>query len=429
MSQAPDNLEGYLQHGYDPADVPGLYGLLNAREVLDAFATLFSGGSDMVVLRLHVLRELGLRAEAPRWSPQEIRALFAYLDATKLDTVLLRFRREGLLVWDGEEGLYQLSPVGRTALSALAVLLDFADGHDADLGYLTAQVAAGQALGRVSPDTLRHLLGRLTELKQSLQSAIVSGSETRIRAARDRLESAYHWVEKGTEVMRELDREGNLEGTGYDIVGAIGRAQGELLRMESSFQHAISRIEAQRVHLGASGLNSSDILAWLRGLHQDALARLAEGMPTTVPEAAFITPMEMLDVAEYELLDRERLKAEQASLPPPMEAPRETAPAQERLLQLERFMAVLSGLDEPLPLVDSVSGGEWRDAAYRLSLLAFLGDPETQGLTDAVGAFAALPLRLDISDVLEEVNRHGIARMSKGQLTPIHPSSSASPEP
>lgn len=418
MSQAPENLAGYLQHGYDPADVPGLYGLLNAREVLDAFATLFSGGSDMVVLRLHVLRELGLRAQAPRWSPQEIRALFAYLDATKLDTVLLRFRREGLLVWDGEEGLYQLSPVGRTALSALAVLLDFSDTHDADLGYLTAQVAAGQAMGRVSPDTLRHLLGRLTELKLALQGAIVSGAETRIRKARGRLESAYRWVEKGSSVIRELAQDGGLDGADYDIVGAIGRAQGELLRMESSFQRAISRIEAQRVHLGASGLNSSDILAWLRGLDQDTLNGMAEGTLTTVPEPAFITPMEMLDVAEYELLDRERLKADQASLPPPMDAPRETAPAKERLLQLEHFMAVLSDLDTPLPLAEAVAGGEWRDAAYRLSLLAFLGDPETQGLTDAVGAFASLPLRLEIDDTLEEVGRHGIARMSKGRLQP-----------
>lgn len=418
LPQDSDNLAGYLAPRYEAADVPGLYGLIREREVLDAFATLFSGGSDMVVLRLHVLRELGLRAEAPRWSPQEIRALFAYLDATKLDTVLLRFRREGLLVWDGEEGWYQLSPVGRTALSALAVLLDFAETRDSDLGYLTAQVAAGQAMGRVSPDTLRHLLGRLTELKQDFQAAIVSGAETRIRAARERLDSAYRWVEKGSEVIRELAKDGDLDGADYDIVGAIGRAQGELLRMEASFQRAIARIEAQRVHLGASGLNSSDVLAWLRGRDQAALIALMDGALAAVPEPAFVTPMEMADVAEFELIDRERIKAAETALPAPQDAPRMDAPAEERLLHLERFMSLLSQVDTPLPLADAVAGGDWRDAAYRLSLLAFLGDRETQGLSDPIGAFAALPLELVVDDSLEEVHRHGIARISRGRLLP-----------
>ena len=420
VNQAPnfDNLAGYLAPSYDAADVPGLYDLLKARAILDAFATLFSGGSDMVVLRLHVLRELGLRAEAPRWSPQEIRALFAYLDQTKLDTVLLRFRREGLLVWDSEEGLYQLSPVGRTALSALAVLLDFAETRDADLGYLTAQVAAGQALGRVSPDTLRHLLGRLTELKQDFQAAIVSGAETRIRAARERLDSAYRWVEKGSEVIHELAKDGDLDGADYDIVGSIGHAQGELLRMEASFQRAIARIEGQRVHMGASGLNSSDVLAWLRGRDQAALITLLDGALAAVPEPSFVTPMEMVDVAEFELIDRERAKAAETALPDPLDAPHVEAPVEERLAQLERFMALLTQVDAPLPLADAVTGGDWRDAAYRLSLLAFLGDRETQGLTDQVGAFAALPLHLEVDETLEEINRHGIARMSRGRLLP-----------
>jgi hypothetical protein len=421
MSTDPDHdtLAGYLAPRIDAADVPGLYGLLKARGVLDAFATLFSGGSDMVVLRLHVLRELGLRAEAPRWSPQEIRNHFAYLDPTKQDTVLLRFRREGLLVWDSEDGLYQLSAVGRTALSALAVLLEFADTQDAGLGYLVAQVAAGQALGRVTPDTLRHLLGRLMEMKQEFQSAIVSGAESRIRGARERLESAYQWVEKGSEVIRELAREGNLEGTDYDIVGAVGHAQGELLRMEASFQRTINRIEAQRVHLGASGLNSSDVLTWLRGRNQEELIELVESALTAVPEPAFLTPMEMVDVAEYELLDRERARAEETPLPAPVDAPEIARPEQVRLIALERFMAVLNGIESSLPLAEVISGGEWRDAAYRMSLLSLLGDKETQGLSDQVGAFATIPLQVEIEPELEEVDRNGIARMSRGRIFPL----------
>jgi len=46
MTQPPetDLLAGYLAPSYDPADIPGLYGLLKVRAVLDAFATLLSGG-------------------------------------------------------------------------------------------------------------------------------------------------------------------------------------------------------------------------------------------------------------------------------------------------------------------------------------------------------------------------------------------------
>lgn len=419
MPTPADSLDGYLAPGIDAADVPGLHALLRAGEVLDAFATLFSGGSGMVVLRLHVLRELGLRAEAPRWTPQEIRAHFAYLAEAKLDTVLLRFRREGVLVWDGEEGVYQLSPVGRTALSALAVLLDFADAEDAGLGYLAGQVAAGQAMGRTNADALRHMLGRLVELRETLQAAIVSGAESRIRAARGRLTAAYRWVEKGSEVIRQIAAAGDLEGTDYDVVGAVGRAQGELLRMEASFQRALSRIEEQRVHLGASGLTSSDVLAWLRGRAQNELVALIDGALLAVPEPAFVTPMEMVDVAEYELLDRERAKAEATPLPASQDAPEEARPEQERLVALERFQALLDGIAAPLSLAEAVAGGDWRDAAYRLSLLSLLGDRETQGLSDAVGAFAKLPVRVDIEAELEEIGRHGIARMSRGHVLPL----------
>ena len=413
-----DNLDAYLAPKVEAADVPGLYALLRAREVLDAFATLFSGGSDMVVLRLHVLRELGLRAEAPRWGPQEIRAHFAYLDTAKLETVLLRFRKEGLLAWDAEEGVYQLAPVGRTALSALAVLLDFSTAEDGGLGYLVAQVAAGGSMGRWSTEAMRHLLGRLTELKLEFESAIVSGAESRILAARKQLESAYQWVEKGSQVMRDLTADGQLDGDAYDLAGAVGRAQAELLRMEASFQRVMARIEAQRVHLGASGLHSSDVLAWLRGRSQAELGGLLAGALTSVPEPVFVTPMEMLDVAEYELLERVRAKELDTRLPPPTEAPAEPAPAEERLLALEHFMALLGQVAAPLPLADAVTGGAWRDAAYRLSLLSLLGDPETQGLSDAVGAFATLPLKVEIDADVEEIQRHGIARMSRGRILP-----------
>ena len=43
-----------------------------------------------MLVRLLVLREIGARAEAPRWNPQELQGHFAYLDPVKLDTVRLQ---------------------------------------------------------------------------------------------------------------------------------------------------------------------------------------------------------------------------------------------------------------------------------------------------------------------------------------------------
>ena len=165
----------FFAQGIEAADLPALFPLLRAREALNAFITLFRGGEDEVLVRLMVLREIGTRADAPCWSPQELQAHFGYLDPVKLDTVLKRLRENDLLVWDTEQRSYQLSAAGRITLSALATLLSFAGENDAELGYITAQVAAGQALGRVSAETLQHLLGRLNELQNEFDQAVLAG--------------------------------------------------------------------------------------------------------------------------------------------------------------------------------------------------------------------------------------------------------------
>jgi hypothetical protein len=92
-----------------------------------------------------VLRELGSRADAPRWTPQEIAQRFAYLNDTKLATILGRLREGELLVYDSDGGQYQLSEGARVALAALATLIDFA-GDDVELGYSPA-VAPGRRWG------------------------------------------------------------------------------------------------------------------------------------------------------------------------------------------------------------------------------------------------------------------------------------------
>src|SRR5207247_7779775 len=128
----------------------------------------------------------------------------------------------------------------------------FSSEADAELGYITAQVAASQAAGRVSPEMLQHLLGRLTELHEEFEQAIVSGSEFRIRGAKAKLTSVRSWIERGTELMRAINAGADLDTASHRIAQAIGLAQSRMARTDAAFQRTLNRIEQQRVHLGRS---------------------------------------------------------------------------------------------------------------------------------------------------------------------------------
>ena len=72
--------------GHSVANIGGLPALLQAGLALRGFAGLFAGSVASVQARLLMLRTLGERADPPEWSPAEIDAQFAWLDATKRDT-------------------------------------------------------------------------------------------------------------------------------------------------------------------------------------------------------------------------------------------------------------------------------------------------------------------------------------------------------
>ena len=414
--QDADKLLGeFFSPGVEAADLPALFPLLRARDALDAFTTLFRGGSDETLVRIMVLREIGARSESPRWSPQELRAYFAYLDPVKLETVLHRLRDNGLLVWNGEDGLYQVSGPGRTALAALATLLQFAEEEDGELGFITSQVAAGQAVGKVSAESLRHLLGRLNELQEEFQQAIVSGSEFRIRQSQDKLNSVWQWVEKGTEIIRAIAADPDLDPATHRVAQAIGQAQSRMLRMTASFQRAVNGLERQRVHLGQSGLSSSDINQWLRTTPPGELAALLRDVATAHPEPLFLLNDILLDIAEYELLERERRLEREAVLPPALQAPQTDSAETERLVLLERWLEQLAGVETAAELADIVPGGDYATAAYRLSMLALLNEPEP-ARTGPVAELARLPLRLEIDPGAAAVGRDEVAQISGGRV-------------
>ncbi|UXI68563.1 hypothetical protein [Tahibacter amnicola] len=418
MSESDDRLHEYLRAGIVANDVPALFPLLKARELLRAFSTLFHGGEDAVLVRLLVLRTIGERGHAPDWSPQELREHFAYIDATKLDTVLLRLRDNGLLAWESETQRYRISPVGRQALSALSLLLQF-QGEGEELAYVTAQLAAGETMGRVGTEDLQHLLSRLNELRDDFDRAVLSGSEHRIRAAAATLKSVWRWVEKGTEVVRLIAQDGEIDPATHRVAQQIGRAQSAMLRQASVFQRALNQLDRHRVHLGGSGLSSSDVNRWLRSMDIPALAAVADGMLAERLAPAFILGDIALDIADYELVEREREGAEEAvGLPPAQGAPEETRElaASADFSLAEAWYEDLANLAGPVSLAALVPHADFATSAYRLSLLGLLGDPGAESRVGALAALARLPLRLTLSGTLEGVDGADVGQISAGHL-------------
>ena len=411
-------LSDFLAAGVDADEVPELAALNAARPLLDAFITLFRGTEAEVLMRLLVLREIGREADAPRWAPEALRTRFTYLDAVKLETVLKRLRDNGLLAI-GEDGHYALSDHGRNAVAAIAMLLRFGEEEDAELGFLTAQLAGLQAVGGITAESLGHLLSKLNDLTWHFEEAIASGSEFRILDARRRLSANGRWLERGTELLNRLLADPEVDFDIARIAQRIGLAQSRLARVDAAFQRALNKIESQRVTLGASGISSSDVSAWLRSLDAHTLAGLAFDACAAVPELALLAGgHELLDRAESQL-EGEAAAALDASLPPVDDTSGEIAPQTEDLRLLEHFTHRLEALPAPQPLQHVVAGGGFAPASYRLSLLALLADGAEAGPEDGpVGSFMRLPVDVEFGDTLAPVGADEIAAITLGEVRP-----------
>jgi hypothetical protein len=419
-ADADERLQDVLRDGVTAEDLPAVFPLLRGRALLRAFSALFHGGEAQVLLRLLVLRTLGARAHASEWMPGEIRDQLAFVEPVKLETVVQRLKEHELLAWDSETLRYRVSPLGRKALAAVSTLLEFERDDEDGLGYLTAQLAAGQAVGRISADELGHLLSRLSELKEDFDRAVLSGSEYRIRRAAQRLESVWTWVEKGTEVVRAIADNEDLDPAAHRLAQAVGRAQSALLRQAGVFQRELNKIDQHRVHLGRTGLSSSDLVAWLRSLTSDALAQHADEAHLLPLHPPFLQDQIALDVAEYELLERERAAAESTELPGAEATPttHDLSIDEEDLSPLLDWHGELASVISPLELTDALRGDDYALSAYRLSLLGLLGDPESSALQGPTADLARLPLQLEIEPRLVDPGLATIALVSAGRLHP-----------
>jgi hypothetical protein len=413
------SLHTYFKPEVSPDDIEQVFRLKRAQPLLQAFTALFHGGYDGVLVRLLVLGELVADTQSSALSRAEINAKLGYLEPDSLETVLARLRSHQLLAWDMAQGVYRVTPLARNVLSAIDSLLSTGQGEDdAEMGFLLSQIAGSQAVGGVTVEQLQHLLGRLVELTEEFRDAIASGSEFRLRSAQAKWHIACDWVEKGSQIIHAITADARADAATHRAAQAIGRAQSSLLNMQGMFSRALNQIERQRVHLGQSGLSTTDIKTWL--LRQDDLAALAGGAIDMPLNPLFITPSEMIDVAETELL-ADRVAILGSTLPAGQDAEisqsEATSMPQELAAWLTRLSLFEAADKTATPVEDTLLPANFAIASYRASLLPLLGDESESALQGGTASMARLPLVFAPSDGMTLLDDRHVAAISTATLS------------
>jgi hypothetical protein len=425
-----DPLQAHFHEGVAPDEIEQVYHLKRAQPMLQAFTALFHGSQDGVIVRLLVLRDLAADSATSAFSRADINQKFAYLIPESLETVLGRLRSHGLLAWDNPAAVYRITPLARNVLAALDTLLALGKPEEdgAEMGFLLSQVAGAQAVGGVTVEQLKHLLGRLIELHEEFRDAIASGSEFRLRASQAKWHMACDWVEKGSVILRAITSDERADSATHRAAQAIGRAQSQLLNMQGMFSRALNQIERQRVHLGQSGLSTTDIKRWL--LAQDDLAGLAEGAIDRPVVPLFATPAEMIDVAETELMMERVPNLGPGRLPNGEDAPTtlNDNPAMQAELNdwikrlsdfasLGNFPVMAEGAPRSVPIQESLLPASFAVASYRASLLPLLGDAAEANLQGATADLARLPVKFTSEDEMVQLDDPHVAAMSRATLS------------
>jgi hypothetical protein len=427
--EAADSLQAHFHAGISADEIEQVFHLKRAQPTLQAFTALFHGGADGVLIRLLVLRELAADSTTSAFSRADINQKLAYLVPESLETVLTRLRSHGLIAWDNQAAVYRVTPMARNVLSALDTLLAMGQADDeAEMGFLLSQVAGAQAVGGVTVEQLKHLLGRLVDLTEEFRDAIASGSEFRLRTSQAKWHMACDWVEKGSQILRAILADDAADGATHKAAQAIGRAQSALLNMQGMFSRALNQIERQRVHLGQSGLSTTDVKSWL--LAHDDLSSLARGAIDRPVVPLFGTPAEMIDVAETELLAERNAVAGPAGLPEGQDAPLTINDAPAIQAELDDWLARLSDFanlgnfpsfseDGPttVPIQDSLLPATFAIASYRASMLPLLGDAAEASLQGATAQLARLPISFVPTDDMVQLDDPHVAAMSIATLS------------
>jgi hypothetical protein len=217
----------------------------------------------------------------------------------------------------------------------------------------------------------------------------------------------------------------------HRVAQQIGRAQSRLLRMTTVLQRVLNDIDRQRVHLGATGLSTSDLVFFLRQCTLEDLSRLIAPHLGRPLRPIFLLTDLITDQAEYELLQRKRHVAEWCELPEAQDSPISPPQNPTAFVELARLVTYLQRESRPtIPLAEVVPWDSFEESAYRLSMLSLLGDAEAADSGGPVANLASLPYGLTIAAEETVVGRAGVARMSAGHLHQLpHAKPTDSPTP
>jgi hypothetical protein len=187
------------------------------------------------------------------------------------------------------------------------------------------------------------------------------------------------------------------------------------------------------VHLGQSGLSTSDIKSWL--MAHDDLASLADDAIDMPVNPLFITPGEMIDVAETELFAERQ--NQNFDLPDGMDTIFQLQDEAAMYTQLDDWLVSLNDVGQrvsgqPLPAGVDVQTvllpNSFAIASYRASLLPLIGDKEQASLQGPTARLADLPLRFALTDNLVELPDSIVSAVSDAQLQSTIQSTNPEPE-
>lgn len=409
----------WFREGAAPVDAPLWWQLTEQAELVEALRSLCSGSTAAVQLRLWVFLELMALPHA-RLTRDALNRHFHLLRDEALDLALRPLRTAGLLEWDPGTLEYGVTARASALMGLLAPLARPAD-EDGELAGLLAQVAGAHQLGTLQPAQLRHLQAQLARLHDEFADAIASGSEFRLRSARQRHERVFELIERASQVLAAVAASAQDHAGTLRVAREIGLAQARLLAMKSQFDRALHQAERQRVTLGSTGVTTTDVRTWLRGV-ADPAALLGGSLALPV-RPAFLLGHDLLDVAEAEF-ERDRPAAEFEALPGAASAPVGQLHALALPQELQTLIGVLTGWqDGEAPaheLLDALRCGSadprYAAMAYRAQLMPLLGDPQAQALKGATGDLARLPWQVRWADRSQALALPEVAAASMGWL-------------
>ncbi len=414
-SPEDDDIQEYFVPGIDVDDVTSLWNLKQRFSLLDAFTTIFRGEPTGVIVRLHVLLDMSVRpAGTTSWGLSELRHHFSYLTDTAFDTVMRRLRGGGLISYDRENNSYTATSLGLQVASSISYFLK--SYEEEGLTLLTGVLFAGDAMGNISGEDLSHLLNRLGQLEQELQGAIDSASEPAILSARGRFDAVWKRIEQGTDIIKRIAQNQDMDRETHKLGQKVAQAQSRLARVTTTFQRAMNDIDRQRVHLGNSGISTSDLNRYLMAKTQEELISMFEGaMGISVQPILLLTDV-LSDVAEYELVERQREEKEEWKLPQPVNSSSEESTLEEDIPHLKELIGDVLTLQEESPLKAVVPRESFELSSYRLSMLFLVDDASAAQAEGPLSELVSLPVEIYVQDEVDEVGAHGVHSISKGVI-------------